>query len=125
MQYTYYNGLIYRCGYSTTFIKTGCVHALKGLELPRHYSEIALAGPRQLCSTLATAPVLIARAVVTQKRNTRENERIITPNLVLVKRGGGGDVSLPEQVVRLCVEVLKKNIKLNQSSTAQSTPCTQ
>jgi hypothetical protein len=46
-----------------------CVHALKGLALPRksHAGEIALSGSRRLLrSTLAAAPVLFAHAVVTE-----------------------------------------------------------
>lgn len=48
-------------------INADCVHALKGLALPRvsHSGEIALSGSRRLRSTLAAAPVLFARAVVT------------------------------------------------------------
>ncbi len=44
-----------------------CVHALKGLALPRasHFGEIALAGSRRLRSKLATTPVFSAHAVVT------------------------------------------------------------
>ena len=44
-----------------------CVRALKGLALPRmsHFSEIAVAGPRRLRSTLAAALVLFADTVVT------------------------------------------------------------
>ncbi len=44
-----------------------CVHALKGMGLPRssHSSEIALAGSRRLRSTLAAAPVCFAHALVT------------------------------------------------------------
>ncbi len=40
-----------------------CVRALKGLVLPRasHSGEIALAGSRRLCSTLAAVPVLFAK----------------------------------------------------------------
>ncbi len=54
---------------------SGCMQAecvaLKGLALPRasHSSEIALAGSRRLRSTLAAAPVLLARAVLTVVKN--------------------------------------------------------
>jgi hypothetical protein len=45
---------------STTLPKAECVHALKGLALPRasHSGEIALAGSRRLRSAFASAPVL-------------------------------------------------------------------
>ena len=50
------------------FAKAVCVHALKGLALPRatHSGEIALLGSRCLRSMLAAAPVLFAHAVFTE-----------------------------------------------------------
>ena len=47
---------------------TECLHALKGLVLPRasHSCEIALADLRRLRSTLPAAPVIITHAVVTE-----------------------------------------------------------
>ena len=67
-----------RDDYSTNFSKLECVHALKGLALPRasHSSEIALVGSRRPRSTLAAAPVLFAHAAVA----VAEVDMIISPN---------------------------------------------
>ena len=50
---------------------SGYTQADKGLALPRlsHSGEIALSGSRSLRPTLAEAPVLFARAVVTEAKN--------------------------------------------------------
>ncbi len=63
---------------STIFFKAECVHALKGLVLPRasHSGDIALTGSRRLHSTLAAAPVLFAHAAVT----VAKIYRVISPN---------------------------------------------
>ena len=55
-------------GDSTKHTKADCVHALKGLVLPRasHSCEIALVGSSRLRCTLAVAPALFAHAVVTE-----------------------------------------------------------
>ena len=51
--------------------KAECVHALKGLALPRasHSSEIALAGSLHMHSKLAIARVLLTHAAVTVATN--------------------------------------------------------
>jgi hypothetical protein len=67
-----------RGDYSASYLKAKCVHALKGLALPRasHSREIALAGSSRLRSTLAAAQVLFAQAVVTEIKIGR----IISPS---------------------------------------------
>ncbi len=53
---------------STILHKLECVHARKGLVLPRA-GEIALAGSRLLRSTLAAAPVHFVHDIVTVYKN--------------------------------------------------------
>ncbi len=57
-----------RADYSTKLSKPECVHALKGLALPRasHSGEIVIACSRRPRCTLAKAPVFFAHAVVTK-----------------------------------------------------------
>ena len=57
--------------FTSIFLISVCVHALKGLALPRasHSGEIApAAGSRRLRSTLAAAPFLFAHAVATETK---------------------------------------------------------
>jgi hypothetical protein len=57
-----------RGDYTTNISKAECVHALKGLALPRASRScvIALVGSCRLRTTLAAAPVLFAHAIVTE-----------------------------------------------------------
>ncbi len=65
---------------SATLSTTMCVHAHKGLAMPRarHYGELALAGSRRLRSRLAAGPDVFANAIVVVVSSASKTSSCIT-----------------------------------------------
>jgi hypothetical protein len=70
-----------RGGYSTYFTKSKSVHTLKGLALPQAWNagDVSPPGRSRRSDTLAAAPVLFARVLLSQKSKAR---RITSPSFV-------------------------------------------